>query len=136
MANYEFKASYCLAIKNWCKGGKSWITFAASIDVPVSQLTMWSDDPTTGFKEAMEIAQLQELSFWESQMLLAMSNQDKDVINIAKFRLDQLYSLMEKCYKHNFNVTLPSEIRKERNTDYGSTSVNRDVLAEIQHDAR
>jgi len=85
----SYKPEYCEQLLTHCDSGRSLESFCALIRVSPKVIEDWYAEHTE-FKEAMEMAPCLELLYWEMTMVRALQNRDKDSINVAKSKLDQL----------------------------------------------
>lgn len=111
-----YKEDYCEQLKIHCENGKSLESFCAVLRVSPKIISEWYNDHFE-FREAVDMAPCLELLYWEMTMVRALQNKDKESINVAKSKLDNLSKYVISPLKKNTYVDL-----KETNINKSTTS--------------
>ena len=127
-----YKEEYCEGVKNHCESGNSWISYAGEIDATLQEMLLWAKENPDTFGRSLEIAKLVSLKYWEDKAIDAVEDGNAQALQMAKFMLDQSFSLYEKAYNKNLNSVTPSDLNKRR-INYGDASADRDILEEYRN---
>ena len=103
MVNY--KPEFCEQLKRHCENGKSLESFCAVLRISPKVISEWYLEYSE-FKEAVEMAPCLELLYWEHTLIRAIERRDKDSINLAKSRLDNLAKYVISPLKKNTYIDL------------------------------
>ena len=80
-------------------------------------------------QEAIEIAQAEELMYWEEKLIASLTKDDSKTANIARGMLSERGDLYEKIYGKNKFISTPDDMRK-RVVTLGTGDRKRDILDE------
>lgn len=85
----DYSRELCEKLKIHCKNGKSLESFCAHIGVSPKIIEDWYLEYPE-FKESVEMAPCYELYYWEMELIRALTNKDKEVITVARTKLEKL----------------------------------------------
>jgi hypothetical protein len=131
MASYDIK--YCKGVQDHCDSGRSWVSYAGKIRVTLPTMLKWAED-NPEFAEALEIAKLLTLCYWEGEAIDASEDGNAQALQMAKYMLDQNSGYYDRAYKRNLSTISPSDLNRKAIGNYNETDRNRDVLAEMMGD--
>jgi len=124
-----YKPEYCERLRNHCENGRSLESFCALEGVRVSPKTIseWYNEHPE-FRDAVDMAPCLELLYWEMQMTTALVNKEKETINVAKSKLDNLSKYVISPLKKNTYSDLKENTLSTSNISSGDAVKDFHIL--------